>query len=300
MQEEKYIKSFDGELLYAKEYTCPNPAGLIILTTDVKEYAGLYEDFSLKMLEKNYNVFTYDLRAHKYSAKEPFGTYSGNFFNDCVRDLIYLNKYLSKKYSLPIINVGVGIGGAITTRASAFYHEKCKNVIIGSPFEVTNIKNYSLVALTRLILVFINKQSEAKTLNKLIFNKYAKKFEEGAYISTKKAYIEKIKEDKFCNFNLSANILNSIFKGLAQTYLRKNLVKIDEDESFLIASGEYDAVTNFTKKTHSLYNKFKGLGIKVEKVIFKDLRHNLLNESNDYFIEFLEKFIGEDYDSRRN
>ena len=59
MQEEKYVKSFDGELIYAKEYTCPEPVGLIILTTDIKEYAGLYEEFALNLVDKNFNVFTY-------------------------------------------------------------------------------------------------------------------------------------------------------------------------------------------------------------------------------------------------
>ena len=140
-------------------------------------------------------------------------------------------------------------------------------------------------------MVFINKQSEAKCLNKIIYNKYAKKFEDGAYLSTNKVFIDKVKNDKFCNFNLSANILNSVFKGIATTFTNKNLNKIDREQKFMLASGEYDIVTNFGKKTTELAKKFKNLKINSEKIIFKDLRHNLLNESNDTFIEYLEKFI---------
>ena len=298
VEEQKQIKSYDGFLLYAKEFIADNPKGEIIITTDVKEYSGLYDEFALKMQTLGYNVFTYDIRAHKESSQGPFGTYQGNFFNDAVRDVLYLNKYLAKKYSLPIINIGVGFGGVIVTRAMQFYHEKCKNIIVGSPFELFNIKNYCLVCLTRLTMVFLNKQSEAKSLNKLIFNKYAKKFEEGAYISTNKIYMDKIKRDKFCNFNLSANILNSIYKGLATTYSKKNLVKIDTQQEFLLTSGEYDIVTDFSKKTTQLASRFKSCKIKYDKIIFKDLRHNLLNESSDTFIEYLQKFIEEDEENK--
>ena len=293
LEEQKQIKSYDGFLLYAKEYIADDPKGVIIITTDVKEHSGLYENFSLKLQGLGFNVFTYDLRAHRESSVAPFGTYQGNFFNDCVRDVLYLNKYLSKKYNLPITNIGVGVGGVIVTRAMQFYHEKCKNVIVGSPYEMFNIVNYTAVCLTRLTMVFINKQSEAKCLNKIIYNKYAKKFEDGAYLSTNKVFIDKVKNDKFCNFNLSANILNSVFKGIATTFTNKNLNKIDREQKFMLASGEYDIVTNFGKKTTELAKKFKNLKINSEKIIFKDLRHNLLNESNDTFIEYLEKFIYE-------
>lgn len=293
VEEQKQIKSYDGFLLYAKEFIADDPKGEIIITSDVKEYSGLYDEFAIKMQTLGYNVFTYDIRAHKESSQGPFGTYQGNFFNDAVRDVLYLNKYLAKKYNLPITNIGVGVGGVIVTRAMQFYHEKCNNVIVGSPFELFNIKNFTLTCLTRLTMVFINKQSEAKSLNKLILNKYAKKFEEGAFISTNKNYTQKIKEDKFCNFNLSANILNSIFKGLSVTYHKKNLSKIDHQQRFLITSGEFDAITDFSKKTTQLTGRFKSCKIKCEKIIFKDLRHNLLNECSDTFIEYLEKFIEE-------
>ncbi len=291
LEDEKYIKSYDGELIYAKEYCVDNPKGTIILTTDIKEYSLLYSDFAISMQQKGYNVFTYDLRAHKNSAKEPFGTYTNNFFNDCVRDLLYLNKYLSKKYNTETINIGVGIGAVILTRMLQFYHEKSKNILVGSPYSLINFENYILRAITRLTLVFFNKQSEAKLINKYLNWKYQRKFEEGSYISTNKKYIEKIKDDKFCNFNISANILNSIYIGLTKTFTKNNLLKIDKEHKFLLCSGEYDIVTNFGNSSNSLYKKFKQLKINAEKIIFKDLRHNLLNESNDAFIEYLTKFI---------
>lgn len=291
MQDEKYIKSFDGELLYAKEYVCENPIGVVILTTDVKEYAGLYENFAELLCQNNYNVFTYDLRAHKSSAKDPFGTYAGNFFNDCVRDLIYLNKYLARKYELNISNIGVGIGSTILVRAMQFLDIPSTNFLVGTNFENFNIKNYTLLCLTRLTLVFINKNSEIKWLNKAIVKNNGKKFENGSFESTNKAYIQKIKEDKFCNFNLSANILNSIYKGNIQTFLKKNLKKISSNKSFYIASGEFDVITKFGFKTHKLATKFKKSKINNEHIIFSDKRHNLLNESDNTFAEYVLKIL---------
>lgn len=300
-EEEKYIKSYDGEHIYAKEYLLENPKATIIVTTDLKEHSLLYEDFAKTMLDKGYNVFTYDLRAHKATAKEPFGTYSNNFFNDTVRDLFYLNKYLTKKYGTKIINVGVGFGSVVIVRMLEFYHENTLNCLIGIPIDKFNIKNYFYRIFTRLIMVFVNKNSEAKIANKLIEYSKKRKFEDGAYQSTKKEYIEKINEDKFCNFNLSANILNSIYRGYISTFNLKNLNKIDKTQKILLTSGEFDKLTNFTKNTHYFAYKLAKAGIKSEKIIFKNLRHNLINESNTAFIEYLEKFIGEhENDNRGN
>lgn len=291
MQDEKYIKSFDGELLYAKEYLCENPKGEIIITTSVKEYANLYQSFAEFLCENGYNVFTYDLRAHKSSAKDPFGTYAGNFFNDCVRDLVYLNKYLSKKYELKITNIAVGIGSTILLRALQFIDFPSTNFLVGTNFEQFNIKNLSLLCITRLTLVFFNKNSEIKWLNKAIVKNRGKKFEDDAFESTNKAYIQKIKEDKFCNFNLSANILNSIYKGSIQTFLRKNLQKISNNKKFYLTSGEFDVITNFGTKTHKLANKFKHSNLNCEHIIFNNKRHNLLNESDNTFGEYVLKIL---------
>lgn len=292
-EEEKYIKSYDGELIYAKEYTIDNPKGTIILSSDLKEHSSLYEEFAKVFIDKGYNVFTYDLRAHKNSAKEPFGTYSNNFFNDCVRDLIYLNKYLFKKYNVKTINVGVGFSSVVIMRMLQFYHENTLNVLVGMPYEDFNLLNYFYRCVTRLLMVFFNKNSEAKIINKMIEFNNSRKFEDKAYQSTNKDYIEKIQNDKFCNFNLSANILNSIYKGYINTFNLKNLNKIDKSQKLLICSGEYDKITNFTKSTQKFIRKLNKVSIKYEKIIFKNLRHNLINESNTAFVEYLEKFIGE-------
>lgn len=292
-EEEKFIKSYDGELIYAKEYLVENPKGTIILTTDLKEHALLYENFAKYFANLNFNVFTYDLRAHKNSAKEPFGTYSNNFFNDCVRDLLYLNKYLNKKYETKTINIAVGFGSVVLTRMLQFYDENTINVLIGTPFEKFNIRNYFYRIFTRLTLVFVNKNSEAKFINKLINYSNMRKYEDGAFESTNKEYIEKIRNDKFCNFNLSANILNSIYKGYIDTFNIKNINKISKNHKFFLTTGEFDKITKFGKSTHNLAIKLAKVNINSEKVVFNNLRHNLINENDFTFYKYLEDFMGE-------
>ncbi len=298
-EDEKFIKSFDGELIYAKEYTVEHPKATVIISTDVKEYANLYDDFSKKLASFGFNVFTYDLRAHKNSAKEPFGTYSENFYNDCVRDLIFLNRYLSKKYGVKMANIGVGVGGEFVVRAMQFLNIESTNFIVGTHFEKLNIRNFTLELITKLTLIFFNKNSEIKWLNKLNNSKLEKKFAYGAYLSTNKDYIEKTKNDKFCNFNLSANILNSIYNGSMHTFKHKNLMKL-KNKKFYILSGEYDVVTNFGRNTKKLAERLKKLNIQTEEAIFNNLRHNLLNESSNAFLDYVLNILNSVDDKKIN
>lgn len=290
--EEKYIKSYDGELLYAREYICEKPQGVIILTHDLREHSGLYDDFAQKM-QANFNVFCYDLRAHKNSAKDPFGTYEKDFFKDCLRDLIFINKYLNKKYNLPITNIAVGFGGVILTRALQFINDSSLNVIIGMPYDKLKLHVLTLRFTTKFKIMFFSKSSEAKMTNKYLNHLYSHKFLDKNFQSTNVDYIEKIKADKFCNFNLSANILNSCFRGEYQTDLVKNLSKINKDTKFLFISGEFDTVTKFNDSTKQFINLLYKLGIKnVDNWILKDMRHNVLNETNtNIVIDDLTNFI---------
>jgi len=281
MSEEKYIKSYDGELLYAKEYIAENAKATVILTHDMKEHSGLYEQVGEFLSQNNINVFTYDLRSHKNSAKEPFGTYSNDFFNDSLRDLIFINKYLQKKYNLPIINIGVGCGATIIVRCNQFFKDSKASILIGMPYDNLNIKNIFFRTTTKFKIMFINKNSEAKLTNKIINNSLSSKFEDGNFQSTNKNYIEQIKNDKFCDYNVSANILNSLFRGNCKTYLKKNLLKINKDQNILLINGEYDIVTNFNKSTKHFIEKITKLGyMNINNWTFQDMRHNILNEVN--------------------
>ena len=281
MSEEKYIKSYDGELLYAKEYIAENAKATVILTHDMKEHSGLYEQVGEFLSQNNINVFTYDLRSHKNSAKEPFGTYSNDFFNDSLRDLIFINKYLQKKYNLPIINIGVGCGATLIVRCNQFFKDSKASILIGMPYDNLNIKNIFFRTTTKFKIMFINKNSEAKLTNKIINNSLSSKFEDGNYQSSNKNYIEQIKNDKFCNYNVSANILNSLFRGNCKTYLKKNLLKINKDQNILLINGEYDIVTNFNKSTKHFIEKITKLGyMNINNWTFQDMRHNILNEVN--------------------
>lgn len=290
--EEKYIKSYDGELLYAREYISQTPKAVIILTHDLKEHVNLYEEFATKM-QNNFNVFCYDLRAHRNSAKEPFGTYEKDFFKDCLRDLVFINKYLNKKYNLPIINISMGFGGVILTRALQFTNESSLNILIGMPYDKLKIHSLTLRFTTKFKMMFFNKASEAKLTNKYLNYIYSHKFLDKNFQSTNVDYIEKLKADKFCNFNISANILNSCFRGEYQTHLAKNLSKINKDAKFLLISGEFDTVTKFNDSTKHFMNSLYKLGIKnVDNWVLKDMRHNVLNETNsDIVLEDLTNYI---------
>ena len=112
------------------------------------------------------------------------------------------------------------------------------------------------------------------------FNKKIKNSRtEKDWLSRNEENVDSYISDKDCNFTFTLNAYYNMLKGADFAFNEKNIKKIPKDLPILIIAGAEDPVGHNGKDIIAIANKYKKLGMKqIEYVLYKDDRHEILNE----------------------
>jgi alpha-beta hydrolase superfamily lysophospholipase len=123
------------------------PANTVIIVHDLNESSILYLDYLKQFHDRGLNVAIFDLRAH--------GSSGGTEFSPglpAVNDLhLITDSVVAKNSTKNIVFYGSGIGAAIALQA-AVYDERCKGLVLQSPFNTFEnfVERYSTLKWGRM------------------------------------------------------------------------------------------------------------------------------------------------------
>ena len=286
----KYLKftSFDGTVLQAYLWDeVKQPKGVVQISHGMAEHARRYDDFAKFLNDNGYIVFADDHRAHGNSEKKAdIGYHEGDIYGDTVKDEVFITKYLSEKYNLPVIYLGHSYGSFL---GQSYIQQDNKSV--GAVFSGSARQPGIIVAAGGFLANVITKASgekkKGKLMDKVSFGSFNKPFKkEGhqfAWLSRDVEQVKKYCYDEQCGYVMANNFYRSFMQGLKDIYKPDNLAKIDKSKPIAIFSGEKDPVGGKkacnVKKLEAMY---KGLGVAdVAMKIYPEARHEILNETNN-------------------
>lgn len=264
-----------------------NPRGVIQLSHGMAEHLARYDEFALFLNSNGYIVLGDDHRGHgKTCGLENIGkTPAGDCFEDTVEDLMIITQYAKDNYNLPITLFGHSYGSFLCQR----YIQRASNMINGVILCGSALLNGIDVKAARVIAniqyALFGKDKKGKLLKKLSFGPYEKMFiQENKKFAwgtrddiIRQAYID----DPLCGRTMYLGFYKGFFKGLSRIYKKANLSAIRKDLPILIVSGDKDPVGGQGKLVTKLNEMYKSIGIvSVFKKLYKDARHELLNETN--------------------
>jgi len=300
IQNESFIESFDEQKIFCRLWDkVEKPKGVFMIIHGMVEHTGRYEDFANFLNKKGYIVFAWDLRAHGKTAGEPnkVGKYAGDLFADCVKDAIFFADILLKKYNLPLIVLGHSYGSFLLQSFIEKYDKYTLAIFSGSA-NMQKGGNLGMgLMVAKMSRFFFGKDAPAKAVYKLSFQAYGKDFKNGNWLTRDEAIWEKYNKDAFCGNVCSTNFYCSMFENLKKIYIPENLKNINKNIPLLIISGALDPVSKqglLAARLKELYNE---QGIKnVQFKLFKDCRHEILNEINkqdiwQYILDFCNSSI---------
>ena len=287
------INGYNDLQLNCYLYQAQNAKAVVQIIHGMQEHALRYDDFAKFLVSKGYSVLVSDLRGHGLTAKSPeyFGVGEKDIFAETVEDQIIINEYLKEQFNLPIYVFGHSYGSFITQKLTQKLPRVKKFVICGTANGSNPLYSFG-GGLTNFLCLFGIKNKKARLVENMSINSYGKKFENGNWLSRDPEVWKKYRQDQFCGQSFPFSFYQSMFKNL--TKLNKGIKYISKDTQILLIVGDKDPVGANAKQVIQLHNIYKKKGVNSTLKVYKDARHELLNELNknevyNDVIDFLEK-----------
>lgn len=286
MRKENF-KGFNDEKIVAYFWDdVENPKGVVQIAHGMAEDLSRYHHFAAFLNSQGYIAVGDDHRGHGDTVGDALGTLpEGDCFFDTLKDMSILTDIIKKKYNnLPIFIFGHSYGSFLTQAYIQEYSDNIKGAILcGSAAQnspVLKVGNW--IAKTQLF--FCGKNKPAKMISKTTFSVADKQFKgegKNAWLSRDKNVVDKYNASKRSGFILPIEFFESMTGAFSKLYKKKNLEKIRKDLPILIISGDKDPIGSNGKSLKKLLKIYQDLGIEnVDLKLYKDARHELLNELN--------------------
>lgn len=275
------FQSHGGKAISVVEWKdVTEPKGVLQISHGMAEHAMRYDEFAKFMNGQGFIVFADDHRAHGQTDAATHGYCEGDIFEDTLKDMALLTEHYKAKYGLPVVLFGHSYGSFL----SQCYVQRYAHLLSGAVIGGSSYMGLGLPVAGNLIAwlacVFGKSKKPANLMKKITFDAYDKQFEEGSFISSVLAECERYAADPDCGFVCSYNFYRYFFKGLRTAVKGKSLGGLSTELPLLLISGADDPVGSKGKGVDKLEAMYAERGVPVEKVLYKGVRHEYLNDTS--------------------
>jgi alpha-beta hydrolase superfamily lysophospholipase len=271
--------------LNVNDYLVENPRAIVLCVHGMCEHSLRYENFALFLNANRYSVYTYDHRGHGKSIlkNEEKGYLGKNGFNKMVYDLNEVVTYIREKHpGNKIILFGHSMGSAVTARYLQLYDSVDGCILSGSNYDTKLLKFARFLG--KIFCSVKGEKTSGNLFSKLLFGRFNQNFKPNRtpfdWLSRDEKEVDKYISDELCGFTCSNRFYYDFFAGLSDLSKRENLKKINPELPVFIISGDSDPVGNNGKGVKALYQILQSQMSDVEMKLYKNARHELLNEIN--------------------
>lgn len=278
----KFKLTNDGVSLACYEWSVEKPTKQMIIVHGLAEHAKRYDSFATYLNKQNINVFSMDLRGHGDSLDNGLGVFSSkNGWLNVTKDISKLYAHIHAKHpNLDIILFGHSMGSIFGRCILQQNIDKYSKSILSG----VTINKPGLRDVAPFIASLYPKTKPAKALDKLTFGAYSDAFKPNRtsfdWLSRDEKQVDKYIKDDKCGFVASGSMFTDVSKVLLYTLKKKNIGSMAKDTPMFIISGEKDPCGSFGYDALYLQKAYKSAGLNVECKVYKNARHELLNETN--------------------
>ncbi len=259
--------------------------GLFHIVHGMTEYIDRYDHLFSFLAENGYVVFGFDNLGHGKTAKDK--TELGfiahkNGWKYLVHDCIAYSKAVKEMFpGKPLTLMGHSMGSFITRLAVEHSGDTYDKYIICGSAGPSPL--YKLgICLAKTVKLFCGQKHISKTLYKVAFGGYSKKFEnetEFDWLTKDRNVINNYCNDQFCNYKFTISAIIDLLKLLSNSNRGAWFKNIKKDLPILIISGEEDPVGNYGKGVKKVHKKLQSNGCNAEIKLYKNCRHEIHNDS---------------------
>lgn len=270
-----------------------SPTANIVLLTGMNEHYGRYNNF-IKFLNSNgFDVYTYDHRGQgkEYSIKDLGYIAPKNGHMLLINDALSVVDYVSDNgRGNKTFIIGHSMGSIITRVVIQNTTKLDGAIVMSTAYEKPSVYFFAKI-ITGTVLLFKAGHNPAQYFTKKVFDSknYNSFGNRTSYdwlsrdVNAVGAYIH----DPYCGYICSIGFYHDLASLSYMAALKKNILKTSRSLPILFVAGTKDPVGNMGKGVSRLFDVYKSNNFtNIRKIMYKDCRHELLNELNcDHVME---------------
>lgn len=287
--ENSKIKSACDELMLDVLTIVPDGEikGIVQISHGMAEHKERYIPFMEFLAKNGYVTVIHDHRGHGKSVKSKADL--GYFYEEnaeyVVEDLHQITTFIKNKYpNQKVILLGHSMGSMIVRKYIKKYDNDIDKLIVcGSPSK-NPLVDLALL-LVKILKAFKGEHYRSNLVQKLAFGKYGKKFQqsksENVWICSDNKVVNNYDDDELCGFTFTLNGFSNLFHVMKDIYSKKDWALSHKNLPILFIAGADDQVIINEKKWLESQEFLKNLGYEnIEKILYPNMRHEILNEIN--------------------
>ncbi len=297
MMTTQWLESEDGLMLHLKSWkTKEMPKAIVILSHGMAEHIERYSHFASSLNREGYWVYGHDHRGHGQSVNEHIvhGVLAQkNGWEKLVSDLYHVVRWVkSENPKTPIILFGHSMGSFAVRALLRKQPQEIAGVILCGTGD-QNLANLFLgKKLAQLEALILGKSHPSTWLTALSFGNYNRSFKPIRttfdWLSTNASAVDAYMSDPLCGIVFSAGFYVDFLEGLYLIQREEKKGNLPLDIKYLLISGQDDPLAEDGKAINRIYHRYRQAGIQhIEKHLFSNMRHELINEINVTKVEKL-------------
>ncbi len=261
--------------------------GIFQVSHGMAEHKERYYNFLEYLANQGYVTIINDHRGHGKSVKgkEDLGFFYDNSSDYIVEDLHQITLYAKELYpNKEMILFGHSMGSMVVRKYIKKYDKDINKLIVcGSPSKSPFV---DLAIFTiKTIKVFKKEKYKSNFIQKLAIGNYNKTVKnaksENSWICSNGETVEKYDNDELCGFTFTLNGFENLFKLMKEIYIEKGWAVKNNEMPILFIAGSDDPVIINEQKWMTSQEFLRKIGyVNVNGKLYKDLRHEILNEKN--------------------
>lgn len=269
----KNIKSSAGTDISLNYYVNDNPKGLVQILHGMQEHKERYDDFAKILCSNGYNVVIHDHLGHGQSVSDKYPLGHMGSLDYLINDIDRVRR--STNFIGPYICFGHSMGSFL----ARIYTSRVKSDLL---IACGTGQTPSIAAKLIKGLLFFQKENVAlNNIQNLVLLPMKRKFKDPMdWISYNKENQERYLKDELCGVAFTKIGFNTLMDIVIEVNRKKTYAN-NTAEKILIISGEDDPVGDFTKGLKYAKNRYEIYDKKVEMLIYENMSHEILNESNN-------------------
>lgn len=280
------LSAFDGLPLDVIIMAPSHPIGIVQISHGMCEHKERYIPFMQFLNKHGYACIIHDHRGHGKSVRhmDDLGYFYENGHIGIVEDVHQLSTFIKLRYPhLPFYLFGHSMGSLVVRCYLKKYDDDIDGLFVcGSP-------SYNPFAPFGIYLTSkIGKKKghhyRSSFIQKIGFESFNRQFDKStpnSWICSDKNVVKNYNQNPLCNFIFTTNGFHSLFLLMKETYDLENWQMKNKNLPIHFIAGQNDPCIQNEKKFYKSVHFLKKCGYtQVTSHLFKDMRHEILNEIN--------------------